>query len=55
VKNILFTTSQRLVEFFSLNVELAQALGFKWISNDAPENYLHSLLKKKENKTFRIA
>jgi hypothetical protein len=32
----------------NLNVELAQALGFKWISNDAPENYLHSLLKKRK-------
>jgi len=32
----------------NLNVELAQALGFKWISNDVPENYLHSLLKKRK-------
>lgn len=32
----------------NLNVELAQALGFKWISNDVPEDYLHSLLKNRK-------
>ncbi|MEM2661610.1 MAG: hypothetical protein QXS74_09855 [Nitrososphaeria archaeon] len=32
----------------NLNVELAQALGYKWVSNNASEDYLHSLLKERK-------